>query len=996
LFEPVPTTPELSKGEEEVLAYWGDASVFKKLQEKVAGKPTWSFLDGPITANNPMGVHHAWGRTYKDAFQRYFAMTGHDERFQNGFDCQGLWVEVEVEKELGFKSKTDIEAFGLEKFINACKERVIKYSGIQTEQSIRLGMWMDWDNSYFTMSDENNYTIWSFLKKCHGRGLIYKGLDSMPWCPRCGTGISEQERREGYKLIEDEAVYVRFPLRSANPSEQNRSANPSEQNRESEDESLLIWTTTPWTLAANVAAAINPDLTYVKARYGGHIYYLTKGRLDVLEGAEVLEELPGRAMIGWTYDGPFDDLPGAADAAPVHRVIEWDEVGGDEGSGIVHIAPGAGKEDFDLGKSLGLPVIAPLDDAGVYEDGFGFLTGKFAGAATEEIYADLSKKDLFVKREKYVHDYPHCWRCSTKLLFRAVDEWFINMSWRDEIKALVPQIRWVPDYGESQELDWLNNMGDWMISKKRYWGLALPIWECSSCNAFEVVGGREELQERAVEGWDEFDGHSPHRPWIDSVKLSCAECGGQMSRVPEVGNPWLDAGIVTYSTVFYNTDREEWAKWIPADFVVESFPGQFRNWFYSLLAMSAMMEGIPPFKTLFGYALMRDEKGEEMHKSKGNAIDYNDAVQTVSADSMRWLFCRHTPTINLNFGFGACKDIERKMFGTLWNTFAFLVNYARLDGFDPQEPPVPVNERPDIDRWVLSELQGLVADARRGFEGYWISPAVRKSEEFIDDVSNWYVRRNRRRFWRSRGDDDRDKLAAYQTLYEVLTTLIKVLAPVVPFLTERIYSKLRLEEDPESVHLCDFPEIQENIVDERLSTDMRLLRDVVTEALALRSSAGIRVRQPLAELRVAIADSEQRSGLQDLVSHLTDEINVKRVELVDSLDVGQDGWLGGQVGEIAVSLDGRITPELRREGLARDAVRHIQKLRRDAGLDMADRIEVGFSTEDDEIAQSIVEWGDYIRTETLATTLARDTVRDGQSSEVKIDSRPVRFSLRKA
>jgi isoleucyl-tRNA synthetase len=977
VFEPVPTTPDLSRSEEDVLDFWRESAAFEKLQAKVAGKPRWSFLDGPITANNPMGVHHAWGRTYKDAFQRYFAMTGHDQRFQNGFDCQGLWVEVEVEKELGFKSKTDIEAFGLEKFINACKERVIKYSGIQTDQSIRLGMWMDWDNSYFTMSDENNYTIWTFLKKCHARGLIYKGLDSMPWCTRCGTGISEQERREGYKLIEDEAVYVRFPL------------------HDRENESLLIWTTTPWTLALNVAAAIAPDLTYVRLRHDGHVYYLAESRRSIFPDGEVLEKLPGRSMLGWTYRGPFDDLPGAQAAIQHHRVIEWDEVASDEGSGIVHIAPGAGKEDFELGKSLGLPVIAPLNDSGVYGESFGFLSGKYAGAVTEEIYEDLRRKDLFVRSEKYVHDYPHCWRCDTKLLFRAVDEWFIDMSWRDEIKALVPQIRWVPDYGESQELDWLNNMGDWMISKKRYWGLALPIWECTSCGKFEVVGGRGELHERAVEGWESFVGHSPHRPWVDAVKLKCPDCGGTMSRIPEVGNPWLDAGIVPYSTVFYDSDRDEWARWIPADFVVESFPGQFRNWFYSMLAMSAMMEGIPPFKTLLGHALVRDEQGEDMHKSKGNAIDFHAAVQNVSADSMRWLFCRHTPPVNLSFGFNACRDVERKVFGTLWNTFAFFVNYARLDGFDPQEAKVPVAERPEIDRWILSELQVLVAESRRGFEDYWISPFVRRAEEFIDDLSNWYVRRNRRRFWRSRGDDDRDKLAAYQTLYELLTTLTKVFAPLIPFLTERMHAKLRMEGDPESVHLCDFPEVDSSLIDEPLAANMRLLRDVVTEALALRSSAGIRVRQPLAELRVALADPMRREELRPLVSHLTEEINVKSVEFTDRLPELNDGWLAGEVSGLAVALDGNVTPELKREGFARDVVRHLQRLRKDAGLEMSDRIEAAFATEDSELAQAIGEWREYIQAETLAASLSPEPVGDGHSSQVKVGSASLSLTVRR-
>ncbi|HVF12189.1 MAG TPA: class I tRNA ligase family protein, partial [Actinomycetota bacterium] len=538
MFKQVPNRADLVKGEHEILEFWEEDETFEKLRKKNAGNEHWSFLDGPITANNPMGVHHAWGRTYKDAFQRFFAMKGRDQRWQNGFDCQGLWVEVEVEKELGFNSKRDIEEYGLEKFINACKERVFLFADMMTKQSIRLGMWMDWPNSYFTMSDENNYTIWSFLKKCHERGLIYKGLDAMPWCPRCGTGISEQERKEGYEEVEDEAVYVRFPLKGR------------------DREFLLVWTTTPWTLAANVAAAVNPDLTYLKVRQGEDLYYVSAGRRDVFKSEakragdpEVIGEIKGAEMIGWGYTGPFDELPAAAGAVDYHRVIEWEEVSDSSGTGIVHIAPGCGKEDFDLGKQNSLPVIAPIDDSGNYIQGFGALTSKYAGDVAPDVYASLKEKGLFYKRERYTHDYPHCWRCHTPLLFRAVDEWYIDMGWREQIKEVVKQINWVPSYFKELELDWLKNMGDWMISKKRYWGLALPIWECSDCGHFEVLGSKEELEQRAVSGWEEFEGHTPHRPWVDAVQIACAGCGGQASRIPDVGNPWLDAGIVPYSTL---------------------------------------------------------------------------------------------------------------------------------------------------------------------------------------------------------------------------------------------------------------------------------------------------------------------------------------------------------------------------------------------------------------------------------------------------------------
>jgi isoleucyl-tRNA synthetase len=829
------------------------------------------------------------------------------------------------------------------------------------------------------MSDENNYSIWSFLKKCHEREFIYKGLDSMPWCPRCGTGISEQERREGYKLIEDDSVYVRLPLRGR------------------DQEYLLIWTTTPWTLAANVAAAVAPEIGYVKAKHDGATYYLAENRLAGvwLDGqVEVLETLPGSQMVGWEYDGPFDDLPGAAQALPVHKVIPWEEVSEAEGTGVVHIAPGCGKEDFELGKEFGLPVIVAIDESGIYGKGFGFLTGRYASDVTQDIYEDLKTKDLFVRSERYVHDYPHCWRCGTQLLFRAVDEWFINMSWRDEIKSLVPQIRWIPDYGEAQEIDWLNNMGDWMISKKRYWGLALPIWECSSCGAFDVIGSREELAERAVEGWIQFDGHTPHRPWVDSVKIACRQCGEKTSRIPDVGNPWLDAGIVPYSTVYYNTNQEEWSKWIPADFIVENLPGQFRNWFYSLLAMSAMMERIPPSKNVLAYASVRDEHGDDMHKSKGNAIDFHDAASRVSVDSLRWLFCRQVPTSNINFSFAMPEQIQRKVFGTLWNTYAFLVNYARLDRFDPSAPKIPAVERPEIDRWILSNLQLLIRSAHQNFRDYWISPFVRQAEEFIDELSNWYVRRNRRRFWRGRSKDDRDKMAAYQTLYEVLTALIKVLAPVIPFLAERLHQNLRTDGEAESIHHCDFPEVDESLIDNELSATMALAQETVALGHSLREKARIRVRQPLLELRVAAEGGASRFGR--LTQHIAEELNVKRVEWTDlsDLPISDEGLQLAEAGPLKVALDTRITPELKREGLARDFVRRIQQLRRDSGLNIEDRIEISYDTGDVELARAIEEWSDYIRAETLADSLGQGSL-DGHAAELRLGEAWIKLWLRR-
>jgi isoleucyl-tRNA synthetase len=889
MFDEVAQSVDFPALEREVLRFWKETKAFEQLVAKNRGRARWSFIDGPITANNPMGVHHAWGRTYKDLFQRHKAMQGYDQRFQNGFDCQGLWVEVEVERELGFTSKRDIEAYGIDRFVEACKARVRHFAAVQTDQSIRLGYWMDWSNSYYTMSDENNYTVWHFLKRCHERGLIYKGHDAMPWCPRCSTGISQQEiATEGYEDVTHTAVYLKLPL------------------LDRPGESLLVWTTTPWTLAANVAAEVHPDLTYVKVRQGDDVFYLSKGALrNAVRGPyEVLEELPGSQMEGWRYRGPFDDLPAVqkAGAPAAHRVVLGKDVTEDEGTGIVHIAPGCGKEDFELGKTYGLPAIAPLDEFGVYLEGFGPLSGQYAEAVPPQVVRALEEKGLLYRAEPYTHRYPVCWRCHTQLVFRLVDEWYISMdgprseealrrlggagaeqpALRDQIMDVVRKIRWLPPWGLERELDWLRNMGDWMISKKRYWGLALPIWTCDACGWFDVVGGEDELKQRATAGWEEFQGHTPHRPWIDAVKLDCPQCGARASRIPDVGNPWLDAGIVPFSTLRYRQDRSYWEQWFPADFITESFPGQFRNWFYSLLTMSTVLEDREPFRVVLGYGLVRDEQGREMHKSWGNMIEFNEAAERVGASVMRWMFAAANPELNLNFGFGQAEESKRRLL-TLWNVYAFFCNYARLDGFDPSDVHLDPAARSPLDRWVLGELHVLIQEATRRYDEFDAATVARRLDQFIDDLSNWYVRRGRPRYWKN--EADADKQAAYLTLWEVLVTLAKLLAPSMPFLAEAMYQNLVRRVDagaPDSVHLCDWPVADPALVDPERRQAMALVRQVVGLGRAARNhKAKIRVRQPLPALLVRVKSAGEREALQSLSDQVLDELNVKRLKLVD-------------------------------------------------------------------------------------------------------------------
>jgi isoleucyl-tRNA synthetase len=1131
-FEKVETQVDFPAREREILRWWEESRVFDKLREKNKGGPKWSFLDGPITANNPMGVHHAWGRTYKDIFNRYRAMTGCEQRYQNGFDCQGLWVEVEVEKELGLKTKRDIEQLvpgdrtaSIARFVQLCKDRVNKFARVQTEQSIRLGYWMDWDRtdadwsrdpgdrkSYFTMSAENNDTIWAFLKKCHERGLIYRGYDAMPWCGRCGVGISEQEKAEGYKLIEHRAVFVRFPLKGR------------------PGESLLAWTTTPWTLTSNVAAAVNPELTYLKVRLKGEAYYVAKdaftynrmesGSADDESGAgpakkvkrdwlagvphlktieqhfkekagkdgfTIESELRGQDMIGWEYFGPFDGVDAqrheygypaetaavvrdrqwapAVSAVESHRVIPWTDVGSTEGTGIVHIAPGCGQEDFALGKANGLPPVAPLDESGDFLAGFGPLTGRNAAdpAVADAVFEHLKANGLLFAIERYVHKYPHCWRCKTELLYRLVDEWFIDMKWRSEIAEVVEKVTFLPASinGKARELDWLRNMGDWMISKKRFWGLALPIWVDDVTGEFEVIGSRAELKARAVEGWDQLEGQSPHRPYVDAVKIRNPKTGNLMSRIPDVGNPWLDAGIVAFSTLRWNTDREYWRKWYPADFITESFPGQFRNWFYALLAMSTMMsDGEPPFRVLLGHGLVRDEHGREMHKSLGNSIPFDEAADRMGADVCRWLYARHNPAQNLNFGYGPADEVRARFVLKLWNTYAFFVNYARLDGFDVDVPPVPFNDRGDLDRWILSDLQLLVDKARDSFEQYDVMSFCLAVESFVDDrLSNWYVRRSRKRFWAKSADLDdagqRDKLAAYQTLYSVLTTLAKLIAPVVPFLAEAMWQNL-LPPDARrfggvtSVHLEDFPVADVAMIDRDLSDDMQQLFRLVTMGSAARNAVKIKVRQPLAELRVHGGEAERRC-LERFAEQLQEELNVKKVvwspepflcpvarlnkktaapklggklrqaeaelagidagrlagplELagvaLDEADViveyhAAEGWAGVADRGAQVAIDSRLTDELKGEGLAREIIRHVQEARKSAGMELEDKIAVHVARGAAPLTSAIDRHRAAIATEAQIVRWLDAPPAGAAEHTAKIDGNEFAFSLTKA
>lgn len=1124
-FKEVSNKVDFSALERDVLNFWQETDAFNELRRLRAASEaehgTYSFIDGPITANNPMGVHHAWGRTYKDLYQRYHAMQGKNQRWQNGFDCQGLWVEVNAEKELGFKSKRDIEQMGLAEFVKYCKSRVLRYAAVQTEQSIRLGYWMDWNDtallrrleqmlnenpdqvitvegpfgpvtdtveqivarlglremggSYFTFSNENNYLIWGFLKKCHENGWVYKGKDVMPWCPRCGTAISQHEIvTDGYFDVTHDSVFVRFPLVGR------------------DKEALLVWTTTPWTLSSNVAAAVGPDLDYVQVKAeDGWTYYLAEGAVkNTLMGKnnEVVGRLKGADMVGWTYTGPFDGLPKVreafSEAGYTHRVVPWGDVGAEEGTGIVHIAPGCGAEDFELSKEHNLPVVAPIDENGVYLDGFDWLTGRDVMGVAEDIFTRLRENDFFYRKQRYTHRYPHCWRCGSELVYRLVDEWFISMgqlydkpreqltaaeksaSLRYQIMDRVDQINWYPGFGHDREMDWLRNMHDWMISKKRYYGLALPIWECEECGEFTVIGDEHELRQRAVEGWAAFEGHTPHRPYIDAVKIACSTCGAMASRIPDVGNPWLDAGIVAFSTLEYRRDREFWQKWYPADLITESFPGQFRNWFYSVLAQSTVLSDVAPFRNLFGYATLYAEDGREMHKSWGNMIEFNEAAEKMGADTMRWLFAGSKPEQNLPFGYHRGDETRRRFIIPLWNVYSFFVTYANADGWAPDGSYLdhlsPVEGNAQLDRWIVARLDETTVDVRAALDQWDAERAVASLELLLDDLSNWYIRRSRRRFWKSEADDD--KRAAYATLYHVLVEYSKLLAPFVPFVTEMMYQNLVRsvnEGEPASVHHTFYPAVDEAALDHRLLDKMRL---AITAAALGRSARGTtgKLRQPLAKAKVFVGSQQERDDLLELADVLAEEINVKEIEIVSevgelvsyrlmpnnrslgpklgalfpavrdalgaldpaqaaavlqsggTLDLVLNGRtfslgsedvlvqtepLGGLAvaGEkgVTVAVDPHLTPELIREGYVRDLVRGINETRKKAGLDISDRIELGYEA-GGEVAATFESFAEFISAETLAVKLVPGVLSDASFMQsIEVGDEQVALSLRK-
>lgn len=1004
--------------EHQVMELWEKEKYYDKLVAKNKGNKMFRFLDGPITANNPMGIHHAWGRSIKDIFIRYKSMQGYDCRRQNGFDSQGLWVEVEVEKELGFETKKDIEEYGMDKFTKACKDRVKHFSGIITEQSKRLGQWMDWDNSYYTNTDENIGGIWYFLKKCDENGWIQREYKPMPWCPRCGTSLSEHEMTGSYKLMTHNSVFFKLPI-------------------EEIDSKILVWTTTPWTLSSNVALAVNPDIDYVevKVKSDEQTLILAKNAIKYLgdDKLEVIRALKGEELVGLHYDTCFPDIP--AQAGIEHKIVAWEDVAADEGTGVVHIAPGCGVEDFELGERLGLPKVMPIDDMGIYLDGFGWMTGKDSHTVADEVFEHLKADNKLYKVEPHEHSYPVCWRCKSEVVFRLVPAWYIRTEeLKPRLMKAANSVKWEPASNGKRMNDWLTNMGDWNISRKRYYGMPLPFYPCD-CGHVTVVGSRQELHDLAVNPEKVDALPELHRPWVDEIQIKCPKCGKPVSRVSEIGDVWLDAGIVPFSTFGYFSDKEQWKKNFPAEWVTEMHE-QVRLWFYSMLFMSVVLEDRAPYERVLTNSTVVSEDGTKFSKT-GFMIKFDEAAEKIGADTVRYLYAGAPNSNDVRFGYNLGDEARRKML-SYWNIYTFFDTYAQID------KPDFTNYKPDaslmtpIDKWLIVRTNEFVKKATANMDDYKVYVLVKDFEQFVDDISNWYIRTNRRRFWKT--DDEQDKMVAYWTLFTALKACTQIMAPVIPFMTEYIWQNLIRKVTPncpESVHLSDWPQVIEGFEDDGIIEKTDLAREVIAVAMRLRNEQQIKVRQPLSKIFVCCG-GDKADKIKTFEKNILDELNIKAIEYIDDAGVLEDKFLtvnfkvagavlkqnvnkmkqtleslsddemkaltdavvaGGGVSvpgweekfdgsiftvqsktkkgivsaefaqDCVVALDVVLTDELLREGIVRDVIRQCQLIRKEAGYQVEQRIKAAVSVDDEFILSALNDKKDYIASELLADSL---------------------------
>lgn len=1037
---------EFAKNEKEILKLWEDKDYFSKLKEKNKNGKKYRFIDGPITANNPMGIHHAWGRSLKDTYLKYKAMNGYESHYRNGFDGQGLWVEVEVEKELGFKTKSDIENYGMDKFTEKCIERVRKYSKVITEQSKRLGQWMDWDNSYYTYTDENITSIWKVLKKCHEQGWIKQIYRPMPWCTRCGTSLSEHEMSGSYKEIEHEAVFVKLPVKSL-------------------ESNILVWTTTPWTLSSNVALAVNAELDYYKVELPQEEKPLImaknyfESKFLNKDDVRILEVIKGECLKGIKYETCFPDFE--AQKHIIHKIVLWEEVADNEGSGVVHIAPGCGSEDFELGKKENLDIINPIDEYGIFINGFGFLVNKSASEAKQEIFNNLKEQNKLFYTHKIKHSYPVCWRCKHEILFRLVKEWAIDV---DEIRPKLienaKKVKWIPAYEEKRMLDWLNNMAEWNISRKRFYGLPLPFYKCEECGELTVVSSIEELRNLAVDKSLVDKLPHIHRPWIDDIEIGCPKCKVNVKRVSQVGDVWLDAGIVPFSTLKYFENKEYWKDYFPAELVIE-MKEQIRLWFYSMLFMSTVLTGKPPYEKVATHGMVTAEDGSRFSKT-GFMIRFDEAADTIGADASRYLFASNSMSSDVRFGYTLGDEAKRKIL-SFWSLSVFFATYMEIDNIDIDLNKLDINKIDITDKWLILRINKFINDATKDMEEYLTRDVVQKFEAVVDDISNFYIRVNRRRFWRE--DSIKDKMNAYMVLFYGIKTITQIMAPIIPFVTEHVWQEIIRRYSKgnfESVHLSNWPkvEFQFNEDDYSIVDDVKCIRNIISLALKCRNEKQIKIRQPLAKITVN-KTNEICSAVSKMKHILLNEINIYEVDVNNDMSTIENyvvaidfkiagGILKGDVnkvnallraftaeehnrvakdilneinvrilgydaelpyniftlntkpkdnivmakeGEVVVALDIVITEEMYKEGFVRDILRQCQVMRKDANFNIDDRIELEMITGSEYLEEVITQNKNYIEEELLAKVSKIDKPNFEQT--LKFDNKEILVKMKK-
>ena len=1036
MFRPVDTKQSFPKLEEDVLRFWKENDIFRKSVDLRPEERTYVFYEGPPTANAAPGIHHVLARAFKDLFPRYKTMQGYRVPRKGGWDTHGLPVELAVEKELGFKTKAEIEEYGVEAFNRLCRESVFRYVKEWELLTDRIAFWVDLENAYRTYDDSYIETGWWIIKRLWDNDLVYQDYRSTPHCPRCGTSLSDHEVALGYKEdTPDPSVYVKFRL-TAESTGALRARNASLPS--DAPISVVAWTTTPWTLPGNTALAVQPEAEYAAVERDEEVVVLAAALVEAAlgEALEPVATLRGEELVGLRYEALYDPttwgtqpmmfrhgrlvgVDSRADVEKAYTVLGGDFVSMEDGSGVVHIAPAFGGEDFDLGKEHGLLFLQPVDLRGRLPEGSPW-PGAFVKEADAGIMDDLEARGLLLSRGVIRHTYPFCWRCDTPLLYYAKPTWYIRTTAvKEKLIAANEKINWYPEHIKRGRFgDWLRNNVDWALSRERYWGTPLPIWQCTACGTHDAIGSRAELLERAADAKVASELTDLHRPYIDRVELRCLECGGLMRRVPELMDVWFDSGAMPYAQWHYPFENgSTFDRMFPADFICEAVD-QTRGWFYTLHAEAVLLnrtEDVPEdisYRNVICLGLILDDKGRKMSKSLGNVVEPMAVIEEHGADALRWyLYTATRPGEARRFSDKLVSETLRRFLLTLWNTYSFFVTYANLDGFDPST--VSEGDLSELDRWVLSELNSLVRRVTDDLEGYDPTSSGRSIQQFVDDLSNWYVRRSRRRFWKSGADAD--KLAAYWTLYTCLVTLTKLLAPFTPFVAEAMYQNLVRSVDaeaPQSVHLAAWPQADAALVDDQLIHDTRLVMRVVSLGRAARSKAGIKVRQPLAVAAVFVHNAAQAEGLRRLGGQVLEELNVKHLEVIDSAEVFEgrkavehptdllallpDGAaLAEDEAGYAVGIDTAITPELADEGLARELVHRIQNMRKAAGFEIADRISLYYS-DAQRLRRVFADYGDYVREETLAEEIGEGRAPDAAYVEEQmVEGEKVTFAVRR-